>query len=454
MFRHALLATLVVCALFPALAWAQGYGGSLPPGQPTAIPAGSQTAGPSAIYPPQAPLPYSPLPGSSPPTSTPPGSPSPSDWHPPRTDSPAYPPPQAYPGAPLLPPSQAYPPLQAYPPQNNPPPSYLTAPGPAYPTVRSADGTAEFPALGMPTAGSHWMFSAEAIWLERVDTTGVILGNTVTDYGAGLGYVTDILTSTDVDFPLDAGVRLQAGYRFNDRNAVELTYFGVQQASVGRTIYGDPSGNTILAYSPWTQTDYIIGGFDNSLGYTYGSRVNNAEINQRFTAAAGPTWTLAGLWGVRFVQVADRFNLNGSDLSTGDFENIDIRTTNDLLGPQIGVAWTSFWNRLELTSEVKGGLMANFNSASYSNLNSSGVISGNPAGFYPIDGSAHATDLAGLLEFSLIARYRLAEHFWLRGGYQTYYLAGLALGPRQLASFNHSGSLSLDGPSLGIETNW
>ena len=53
-----------------------------------------------------------------------------------------------------------------------------------------------------------------------------------------------------------------------------------------------------------------------------------------------------------------------------------------------------------------------------------------------------------------MCRYRVTEHFWLLGGYQTYYLAGLALGPRQLASFDHSGGLSLSGPSVGLETNW
>ena len=221
-------------------------------------------------------------------------------------------------------------------------------------------------------------------------------------------------------------MRLETAFRFNDQNSLELTYFGLQQESVGRSISGDPVGNTVLAYSPWTQTDYIIGGFDNGLGYTYGSRVDNAEINQRLTAAAGPTWTLAGLWGVRYVRVADRFNLNGSDSSTGDFENLDIRTANNLIGPQIGVAWSSFWNRLELTSELKGRRLANFSSASFSNLNSSGVISGNPAGFYAVDQSAHATDVAGLLELSVMARYRLTEHFWLRGGYQTYFFDGLA----------------------------
>jgi len=371
--------------------------------------AGPQYDPPPGIYPPQAQLP---------------GSPSPSDFNRPT------------------PPPQTYPAPQAY----SQPPAYAPPP--------NSDGATVFPTTALPPIGSRWTFSAEAIWLQRMDNSGVILGNTVTDYGAGLGYVTDILTSTDVCFPLDSGVRLQAGYRFTDQNSVALTYFGLQQTSVGRTIYGDPVGNTVLAYSPWTQTDAIIGGFDNSLGYTYGSRVNNAEINQRIVAAAGPTWTLAGLWGVRFVQVADRFNLNGTDASTGDFENIDVRTANNLLGPQIGAEWTSYWNRFELSSTVKAGLFANFNSESYSNLNSSGVTTGNPAGFIPFEQTVHDTNVAGLLEFSLMGRYRATEHVWLLGGYQTYYLAGLALGPRQLGSFDHTGGLSLSGPSLGLETNW
>jgi hypothetical protein len=425
MCHRILPAVLIAFALFPASAWAQGYGGSLPPPAPQALAAGAQNGSPYGAYPPLAQVPAS-LPVA----------PSPSDVNP------AFAPAQGYPSAP------------AY----QPPPAYIAAPGPGFATAPATapatDGTTLFPTGAMPTLGSRWMFTVEAIWLQRIDSSGVILGNTVTDYGSGLGYVTEILTSTDVNFPLDSGVRLQVGYRFTDQNSLSLSYFGLQQSSVGRTIYGDPVGNTVLAYSPWTQTDAIIGGFDNSLGYTYGSRVNNAEINQRIVAAAGPTWTLAGLWGVRFVQIADKFNLNGSDISTGDFENLDIRTANNLLGPQIGADWTSYWNRFQLSSGVKAGLFANFDSASFSNLNSSGVTTGNPAGFYPIDQSAHGTNVAGLLEFSLMARYRVTEHVWLLGGYQTYYFAGLALGPRQLASFDHSGAMSLSGPSLGLETNW
>ena len=203
MWHRTLLATLIRFALFPASAWAQGYGSSLPPPPPTATAAGWHAAGSSGDLPPQAPLPVSPAP---------------SGVNPAFAQAPAYAPRAAISrGAAVL----------------RSPPPYAAAPPPAYATAPSIDGTTVFPTTAMPTLGSRWMFSAEAIWLQRIDNSGVILGNTVTDYGSGLGYVTDILTSTDVDFPLDFGVRLQAGYRFTDQNSRDAHLFRFA-AIVGR----------------------------------------------------------------------------------------------------------------------------------------------------------------------------------------------------------------------------
>jgi hypothetical protein len=165
-------------------------------------------------------------------------------------------------------------------------------------------------------------------------------------------------------------------------------------------------------------------------------------------------WSVAGLWGVRYVQVSDKFSLNASDIATGDFENIDIKTANNLIGPQIGVQFIDDWKRFQLSTELKAGIYANFISASYSNLNSSGAISGNPAGFIPVNQTQSSTGVAGVFEISLIGRYRVTDHLWIRGGWNDYFIAGLALGPRQLGSFSHAGSISLDGPSLGLEAAW
>jgi hypothetical protein len=413
-----LLATLIGCILAPAAAWAQG-GGAYPPSQPVPV-----IAPPS--YSPSMPAPF---PGAA----QPPGTVIVSG------------PISSVPTVPVYPPGRA----ASWEPPLVPSPSYVPEPGPNYaPTV----GPDAYHSL--PEGASHWMFSADALWLERTDDRSVILGNTVVNTGGGLSYVTDIMTSTDVDFPLSTGVRFQLGYRFNEINAVELSYFGLQQWSVGRTINGDPVGNTVLAFSPWTQTDALIDGFNNTLGYVYKSEVNNAEFNDRLIALSEPNWTVAGLVGVRYVHVADKFSLTGTDDSTGDFENIDINTANNLIGPQLGVQWTRTWDRFQLVSEIKAGIAANFYSQSYSNLNSSGAISGNPSGFFPYSGTNHGTDVAGVFEFSVLARYRVTDHLWLRGGYQTYYLTGLATGPMQLGTWSHSSGISLDGPSLGMEVNW
>ncbi len=325
-----------------------------------------------------------------------------------------------------------------------PSPSYLAAP----PLSAEVDGS-----LAAATS-PHWVFSAEALWLERTDDRGVFLGSAVTTINSGSpGLEVDRLHSDDTLFALATGVKLQLGYRLGNQDALEFTYYGLQQWSTGRSIYGDPVNGAVLVFSPYTQTDTLIGGFDTRLGYSYKSRFNNVEITDRFVGTGGYSWSVAGLWGLRYIQLSDKFVLTGQDTLTGDFENIDIHTANNLLGPQIGLQIIRDWGRFQLNSELKAALFANFNSERYSNLNSSGA-SGNPPGFVTVNQNRQSTDLAGLIELSLIAKYQLTDHLWLRGGYQTTWVGGLAIGPRQLGHFNSSGSVGLDGPSLGFDVVW
>ncbi len=240
-----------------------------------------------------------------------------------------------------------------------------------------------------------------------------------------------------------------------DDIAVNAIYWGLQQWSVGRTIFGDPVGESILAFSPWTQTDALIGGFDNTLGYTYKSQVNNLEINERvMLTQRDPYHSLAWLWGFRYFQLSDSFTLSGSDDFTGDYENINWKTQNELLGLQAGLQWTRGWDRFQIVSEGKAGLFANFYNQKGNNLNSSGVATGDPAGFIPFNVSHDGTDVSALFELSLLARYRLNDFLWLRLGYQAYLMTGLALGPRQLEGYSHGGTVAFDGPSIGLEATW
>jgi hypothetical protein len=334
-----------------------------------------------------------------------------------------------------------------YTPAPNGPPAYTPAPSgpPVYtpaPMERLPSGALE---------GPRWIFSADALFLERSAGSSVFLGGTYTNPGSAN---IDNLYSDDELFPLETGVRLQFGRRFTDDIAVDAIYWGLQQWSVGRNIYGDPVGETVLAFSPWTQTDALIGGFDNYLGYTDKSQVNNFEINERIMLNEhDPYHSLAWLWGFRYFQLSDNFTLTGSDDFTGDYENIDWKTQNELLGLQAGLQWTRGWDRFQVVTEGKAGLYANIYSQKGNNLDSSGV-GGNPAGFVPFDVSHNGTDVAGLFELSVLAKYRLNDFLWLRLGYQGYAMTGLALGARQLGGYSHGGTVAFDGPSIGLDATW
>lgn len=407
-------------------------------------PYGAPSYTPASSGPAYTPAPYSPSPYGPPAYTPAPGTRASYDAPPPYTPAPSPSPysPPVYAPAPASP---AYTPPPYTPPPGGPP-TYTPAPGPVvgpYPIERNE--------------GPRWIFSADALFLERSVGSSIFLGQTVYNPGSGnpQALPTDTLYSDDELFNLETGVRLQFGRRFTDDIAVDAIYWGLQQWSVGRNIYGDPAGDSVLAFSPWTQTDALIDGFNNSLGYTYKSQVNNFELNERIMLNEhDPYHSLAWLWGFRYFQMSDNFTLSGSDLDTGDYENINWRTQNELVGLQAGLQWTRGWDRFQIVTEGKAGLFANFYNQKGNNLNSSGVTEGSPAGFVPFDVSHDGTDLAGLFELSVLARYRLNEFLWLRLGYQGYCVTGLALGPRQLGGFSHGGTVAFDGPSIGLEASW
>jgi hypothetical protein len=334
---------------------------------------------------------------------------------------------------------------------DSPPPGSLLIDPPAQSPPPAYQRTITIPA----TPHSWWTASAEALWLERSVGSSVPLGFTAYNYASHAPPAVPLfdLYSNDVFFPLQTGVRLQIGGRISERSSIEATYWGLQQWSVGGTIYGDPDGETVLASSPWLQTPALVGGLDDFLGYTYASRVDNAEINQRITIHDyDPYFTFSWLWGFRYFRLSDDFTLSGSDILTGYYENLNYRTTNNLVGMQLGLQWERGWGGFQLISEAKVGLLANFFTQHGSDV--SGGTAGSLAGFTPFDVSHSGSDLSALFELSIAARWRVSQYLWVKAGYQVYCVTGLALGPRQLGGFSHNGTVALDGLSLGLEASW
>ena len=231
------------------------------------------------------------------------------------------------------------------------------------------------------------------------------------------------------------------------------TYWGLQQWSVGDAIYGDPSGQSVLAFSPYLQLPKLLGGLDDLLGYTYASEIQNAEFNAFFRLnAADPYWEFDWLWGRRYIYFAEHFNLSGADDLNGAAEQVDFRTANNLVGVQTGLLYRHGWSHFEWEAGLKVGLMANI--YNQRGLDAASGPPGVMANFVPYDVSNKSSDYSALFEVSLAARYRLNDNLWLRLGYEFYGITGLALAPQQLGGFSRNGNVSFDGLSLGLQAAW
>jgi hypothetical protein len=182
--------------------------------------------------------------------------------------------------------------------------------------------------------------------------------------------------------------------------------------------------------------------------------MNNVEINRTRHREGWGNWTWGTLFGLRYLNWSEQFTLSGYDAYYPAYENINIRTSNNLFGGQIGAMAQYNRNRFRLQMVGKSALMANVAYIHGSNLNSSGYQYGWPGGFQGYAGGGYAGNVAGILDFSAIATYQISPHCAIRGGYQLLYIPGLDLAPGQLDDTIHRGGVFLQGPIAGMELSW
>ena len=237
---------------------------------------------------------------------------------------------------------------------------------------------------------------------------------------------------------------MEISRKFDDNITLAATYWGLQQWSVGKTIYGDPYPGGVLA-SPYLQ----LPTFDTSLGYTYASQIQNVEVNALFRLnPSDPYWEVDWLCGARYVYFTDHLTLTGVDNSSDGTEQLDSKTTNNLVGAQTGLLFVHGWSRFQWEAGLKLGLMANIYHQ-HGTDTATATSTGSPLGFTSWEFN-NGSGLSGLFEVSFAACYRLTDNLGLRLGYQVYDITGLALAPRQLSSFGHGGNVAFDGLSIGL----
>lgn len=232
-------------------------------------------------------------------------------------------------------------------------------------------------------------------------------------------------------------------------------------------------------------TDYIDRvnrSFDGarSLSFDYDSEMNSAEVNYllktrmqrdqmvlepsgQWIRKANPSKTYTVLGGIRYMNLREELAFDATDVTVRTTptpalqENgfYDIRTSNDLLGTQLGLGVThdtgrwslgvmgkigSYWNRIDLNSDFQIGETV---------ITNSGTT------------NSEEDDLSFIGEFQVLGKWHLRPNLSLRAGVEVLFVDSIALAPHQLNFIGGgfkpiatSGDSVFMGTSLGVESYW
>lgn len=184
----------------------------------------------------------------------------------------------------------------------------------------------------------------------------------------------------------------------------------------------------------------------------------SAELNGRILLDLPPgpfdMWVVIG---TRYMDVTEDLNFFTSSTTTGATNNLDIHTTNQLWGLQVGLQSkylvTTYW---WLDIDLKGGIAANdFGSR----RDYATTLGGVPGGPFVQNGEDIKTAFYG--DLSVTGNYQIFDNLAITAGYQVFVVDGLALAERQIpnnAAFltpgpyvpDHAGTAIYHGPMLGL----
>lgn len=278
-------------------------------------------------------------------------------------------------------------------------------------------------------ARSRWYASTDVLWLTRDYSASFPLARTV-DRDANTIPGGALALSDVSDNSARPGLRFLVGYAFASGTAIELGYFGLQQWSQSGSIFvQDPP----FANSPFLGSSVPFGNksFDTTLTAKYDSLIHNAEANLRHGWERG-SWTASVLGGVRYFHLKETIELTGVELFTREIERTRTEANNNLFGAQLGGAITRYWLDGCFALEVNGKAGIYGNSVNQYTSNGFGPLTGVPGTNVLLAGRG-STDLASLYEGAMTGTAQVTEWLTVRGGYQVFYVQGLALAPDQLA---------------------
>lgn len=301
----------------------------------------------------------------------------------------------------------------------------------------SVDRTADLVRFQSGNCRPEWYTFADVVWLKRDDGNSAALAELRTQpFGPPPnGVLQGALSTGAADFGFEPGIRVGVGKKIDNCRAVELSYMGLNDWHGAGTISGGGGGNVLGSTIPFLNGT-APGLVPTSMTATFSSGIHSAELMVR--QRRSPTTEFSG--GIRYFHFNDAIGISGIAAS-GNLGAGSIKTDNNLIGFQVGGRETHRIRNFQVSMFGNAGVYLNFNEQT--------MRSGGPAATVnPIRTNGSDVSFAGIIDTGLTAKYHIAKHAWIQGGYQVMYLSQIATAGDQIdlfgaaASFPNAGAVS------------
>jgi hypothetical protein len=278
---------------------------------------------------------------------------------------------------------------------------------------------------------------------------------------------TTVFAAPDLQFATAPGVRAILGEHGPQGVGWEVGYVGVYGMFASDTATG---GDT---YEIAPQLSSEINSFTNAAvaKATYASALNMAEANLLFTHChvnrqrrSGYSaerrrreTTIDWITGFRWAGLEEKASLDFTSSTTGLTNGYSVQTSSNLFAGQIGLRGRTQWRHWAVEGWLKAGLAGAALSQSQS-----AIVDPDTGPYRPAGGSTAGT-VGGIFDFNASLVRRLGETWWLRLGYSSFWLTGVALAPDQFdfaastqaeTTLDANKTLWLGGANLGLEKRW
>lgn len=288
---------------------------------------------------------------------------------------------------------------------------------------------------------------------------------------------TTLLSTSDLNFDFEPGLRATMGMRLCGGRALEFSYFGLFQGNTSAVaerpnpdaflIFPDNSFGNVFVDMDRVQVNYSswIHSFEMNLPCCCGccdecrDECGCGEVGDECGRTAARCRSFEWFAGFRYINLGERLDISAQRTVFDEREDgsYNLRTANHLYGAQLGARLRRSGRQFGWEATGKAGIFGNDAQETQS-------VTDFPN--FPLRPtvSSNSGVVAFVGEINLSALYRLTDVWNLRAGYSAMWIEGLALAPDQLDfdfaaspsgnQLRNNGGMFLHGVNVGLEARW